>query len=345
MNRFSKTCLSLAARRCRKPLAGRCRRHQIAVVAFLSVVLFTDFPLTGQSTQHEKVIEAYRLEKEGRPAAAITQLESLLDSKALDPADLGKAWNILGLAFEDRGDFSKARHAYEQSIQAYEGLANDTIDYAMTLDDFGALYAATGQLDVAVRLMKRALHLYQAAKDHAGVARASSALSGALFGQKKVREGRKNLYRALKESRLTNELNDDDLATLASLQGWLAQCDGDLPASISKYQQSLDLLRKHHGEEQASTGWGYVLLGQARAETGDLSRSLMEMVKGLAILDRTLSDQDPRFLSAEIAYSRVLDRAGRRSEGSSLRANAERQFRTFRNSQCLDCTVSAKAFR
>jgi tetratricopeptide (TPR) repeat protein len=285
------------------------------------------------------------LEREGKAAPAIMQLKSLLDSKSLDPAGIGKAWNVLGLAFEDRGDFPASRHAFEQSIQAYEGVPNDPTDYAMALDDFGELYVTTGQPGLAVRMMEKALHLYEATRDHAGVARASSDLTGALLSQKKVREGRKNLDRAVKESRLTNDLDDDDLATLASLQGWLAQCDGDLPTSVLKYQQSLDLLRKYYGEEHASTGWGYVLLGQVHAETGDLSRSLTEMVKGLSILDRTLNNQDPRFLSAEIAYSRALDMAGKRSEAQSIRANVEGQLKTFRNSQCVDCTVSVKAFR
>lgn len=344
MNRFPKLFLGSGMARYKQSVTGLTWRR-IAGVASLSFAVFVGFPLFGQINSEQRLTEAYRLEREGNATPAIIQLKSLLDSRSLDPARMGKAWDVLGLALEDQGDFPASRHAFEQSLQAYEGAPNDTIDYAMALDDFGELYVATGQPDLAIRMMQRALHLYETGQDHAGVARASSNLAGALFSQKKVREGRKNLDRALKESQLTNELDDDDLATLASLQGWLAQLDGDLPASVSNYQQSLGLLRKYHGEENASTGWGYVLLGQAQAETGDLSGSLAEMIKGIAILSRRLKSQDPRFISAEIAYSRVLDRAGKRSEAQSIRANAEGQLRTFRNSQCIGCTVSAEAFR
>lgn len=340
---FPKIRLSSGMRGCKESPATGWKLHLVAGIA-LSFAFFVDVPLFSQ-TPEQRLTEAYRLEREGEPSSAIVQLRSLLDSKSLDPAGIGKAWNVLGLAFEDQGDFSASRHAFEQSIQAYEGVPDDASDYAMALDDFGELYVLTGQLDPAVRMMERALHLYEEAKDHAGVARASSDLTGALFTEKKLREGRKDLERALREAQLTNQLDDDDLATLASLQGWLAQCDGELPTSVSKYQQSLDLLRKVHGEEYASTGWGYVLLGQVQAETGDLSGSLAEIVKGLGILGRTLNSQDPRFLSAEIAYSRVLDRAGKRSEAQSIRADAEGQLKTFRSSQCVDCTVSAKAFQ
>lgn len=345
MNGFPKIRLSSGMRRGREVQAAAWRWRLIAGVLSLSVVLVADFPLCAQTSPRQRLTEAYRLEREGKAAPAITQLKSLLDSKSLDPAGVGKAWNVLGLALEDQADFSASRRAFEQSIQAYQGVPNDTTDYAMALDDFGELYITTGQLDLAVRMMKRAQHLYEAAQDHAGIARASSDLAGALLSQKKIHEGRKNLDRALKESRLTNELDDDDLATLASLQGWLAQCDGDMPTAASSYRRSLDLLRKFHGEEYASTGWGYVLLGQVQAETGDLSRSLTEMDKGLAILSRTLNSRDPRYLLAEIVYSHVLDRDGRRDEAASIRASAERQLTTLRNRQCIDCTVSAMAFR
>ena len=86
--------------------------HQIAGVAFLSVVLSAAFPLSGEITSEQTLTEAYRLEREGKAAQAIVQLNSLLASKSLDPAGVGKAWNILGLAFEDQGDFFASRHAF-----------------------------------------------------------------------------------------------------------------------------------------------------------------------------------------------------------------------------------------
>ena len=81
-------------------------------------------PLFGQVTTEQRLTEAYRLEREGKAAPALTELKLLLDSKSLDSAGIGKAWNVLGLAFEDQGDFSASRHAFEQSIQAYEGVAH-----------------------------------------------------------------------------------------------------------------------------------------------------------------------------------------------------------------------------
>ena len=345
MDLFTKSPLHFRTRQSKKYSVTRRRRLLIAAVATVSAVLLTDNPIFAQTTPEQRLIDAYALEREGKAATAIPCLKSLLDSKSLDSAGVGKAWDVLGLSYEDQGDFRDSSRAFEQSIQAYESVPNHSVDYATAFDDFGNLYVTTGQLDLAVRMMERALRLRQATGDHAGVARSSSHLAGALFSQKRVREGREYLDRALKESRQTSELDDDDLATLASLQGWLAQLDGDLLTSVSKYQQSLDLLRKYHGEEHASTGWGYLLLGKVRAENEDLTASLTEMVKGLSILGRKLNSQDPRLLSAEIAYSRVLDMAGKRSEAQNVRAKAEGKLSSFRNGNCFECTVSAKAFR
>jgi tetratricopeptide (TPR) repeat protein len=212
--------------------------HPNAGVAFFSVVLSAAFPLFGQTAPEQRLTQAYRLEREGKGAQAIVQLTSLLDSKSLDPAGIGRAWNVLGLAFQEQGDFFASRHAFEQSIKAYDGLANETAGHAMALDDFGELYVATGQLDLAVRMMEKALHLYEVSKDHAGVARASSDLAGALFSQKKVNEGRKNLNRAQKESRPTNQLDRDDLAA------WIAH----------RRREQMQLANLHRGADRPSPG-------------------------------------------------------------------------------------------
>ena len=47
----------------------------------------------------QRLTEAFVLEKECKPAPAIVELKALLDSQALDTLSIGKAWNILGLAY------------------------------------------------------------------------------------------------------------------------------------------------------------------------------------------------------------------------------------------------------
>ena len=338
-------CPTVSASDFRKKVVSSLRQNWLVVAAILSLGLFQPSSLMAQGTAEQKLTEAYTLEREGKPAPAIALLQSLLDSGSFDSAHTAKAWDVLGLALKDQGDYTGSRRAFEQSLEAYEALPAATSDRATALDDFAELHVLIGQLDLAERMMKNALQLYESAGDHAGVVRGSNYLTGVFFSQKKVREGRRVLMLAEKESRLATELDDDDRATLVSLQGWSATFDGDWETSVSMYRQSLDLLRKHHGEEHPSTGWAYVLLAKAHAECGSLHSSLSEMRKGIAILGRTLSKQDSRFLTAEIAYSHALEIAGERVEAQRLRAEAEEGMDSLQKLQCFDCTVSAKALR
>jgi tetratricopeptide (TPR) repeat protein len=314
-------------------------------VATTLISLFIACPLLAQTMPEQRLAHAYALEREGKPAQATVELQALLNAKSLDAPGTGKAWNVLGLTYEDQGDYVDSQHTYERSIRMFEGLPNNVRDYAMVLDDFGGLYVATGQPELAVKLMQRALGLYEKISDHAGMTRASSNLAGAAFTRAKTNEGRRYLERAIQEAQTANDLDDDDLATAASMQGWLAQLNGDLTTSVLRYRQSLDLLIKKHGEEHPSVGWGYMLLGRAHADVGDVTAALAEMKRGRAILGRTLDSQNPKYLTAEMAYSHVLDATGAHVEAAKIKTTAERQLKEELRRRCSNCTISAAAYQ
>jgi tetratricopeptide (TPR) repeat protein len=311
----------------------------------LIFVLFAACCLSAQANYAEPLAQALALQRRGQTAPAITALGSLLDSKSLTTAETGEAWNILGLCYRDQGNFESAQHAFELSIRMLEDSPNHTREYGMALDNFGGLLLAKGQAQAAGKIRERALRVYEKTNDHTGLAIASSNLAGLAFGQKRVRQGRKYLERSRKEAQLASDLDDDILAAISSMQGWLALLDGEIPAAVSAYQHSLDLWRKRHGEQHPFTGWGYVLLGASKAQAGEFKGALADMRLGLAVLERTLGRQNARYLTAEIAYSRVLDQTGARSEAARMKKDAERDLQDLHRSQCAECTISAEAFR
>ena len=309
------------------------------------MVTATAHLLSAQEQPEQRLAEALALEREAQPAKAIAMLQPLLDAGSLDAVATGKVWNILGLAYQDQGDFVSAQHAYEQSIHLLEPLSNGIKDYAMTLDDFGSLYLALGQMDMANTIQVKALHLYEKINDHEGISSACNNLAGVALTQKRVRDGREYLERAAKEAKMADHLDDDDIAAISSMRGWLAQLDGKFSVAVSAYKRSLDLWRKSHGEDHPWTGWGYMLLGRAHADAGESTVALTEMQHGLAILDRALGEQNPRYLTAEIAYSHVLDQTGSHTDAVRLRTGAEQALNGFYRSQCVGCTVSVATFR
>ena len=313
------------------------------VVLSAILLLFTAYPMLAQITPAPQLTEAFALETQGKPASAIVELQAILNSNSLDALGSGKAWNILGLAYEDMGEFTLSQHAYEESLRILKDLPDNIRDYAMALNDFGGLCVATGQFDVADKMRTKALAIYEKVEDHGGIARASCDLATVAFSQKKVGSGRNYLARAVKEARAANTLDDDDRAAIASLQGWQAQFDGDFPMSVAKYRLALDLWRRHHGEEHPFTAWGHLLLGDAQFEAGQLTTALEEMKQGVSVLDHTVGNQNPHYLTAELAYSRILDATGSHAEAARIKATAESLLKDVNRKQCSGCTISAVA--
>jgi tetratricopeptide (TPR) repeat protein len=311
----------------------------------LVLILVTVPLLSAQVSPSEQLAQALGMERDGRTAQAIVALRALLDSNSLDLSATGQAWNILGLTYKDQGDFVYAQHAFEQSIRILESLPNNTREYGMALDNLGGLFLATGQPETAGRIREKALRVYEKTNDHTGIAIACNNLAGLAFTQKRIRQGREYLERARKEAQLASDFDDDNLAAISSMQGWLALVDGDVVAAALAYQGSLDLWRRRHGEEHPSTGWGYVLLGSAKAEGGELKAALAATQSGLAILERTLGRQNERYLTAEIAYAHLLERTGARTEAARMKTDAERELINLHRTHCFGCTVSAAAFR
>jgi len=313
-------------------------------MCLLTMTVVAAHLLAAQTSPEPSLARALALERDGRTAQAIAAAQALLDSHSLNEAGTGKAWNILGLAYQDQGSFTRAQHAYEQSIHTFERLPSNIRDYAMALDDLGGLYLAMGHPDSATAIKKKTFRLYKKVDDHAGMAIVSSDLAGLALGQKRIRAGRKYLEQALREVRLANHLDDDNLAAVSSMQGWLAELDRDVSLSLTTYQNSLDLWKRRHGEEHPSTGWGYILLGNAKAQGGQLVAGLADMQRGLSILERTLGRRNPRYMKAEMAYSRVLDRTEAHAEAGRVKVAAQQGLDAFYREQCLDCTISAVGF-
>src|SRR5229473_6153192 len=89
--------------------------------------------LSAQTDPQQDLAKAFARERDGRTAQAIVDVQALLDSNSLSALGAGKAWNILGLAYEDQGDFPHAQRAYEQSIRILAKLSDNIRDYTMAL--------------------------------------------------------------------------------------------------------------------------------------------------------------------------------------------------------------------
>ena len=268
-----------------------------------------------------------------------------LNSGKLTGAELGRGYMILGLSSQGRGNFTDAQIAFEHSLRILKHDREHVEDYASTLESYGGLYLELGQLDVAVPMCRKALRLRQKIGEHAGTSLSLMKLAQLALARNRVREAHKYLEQASDQIQRAAEVTDEDRAFFFDTQGSLALAEHKASAAIALYQQALELLKQCRGEQYWLVGWEYVLLGYANEESGDSSLALADMRKGLAILDHGLGKGNPKYLVAELAYARVLDRIGLRLEAAQVRRTVERARKDHSGNQCPGCTISVAAFQ
>lgn len=298
----------------------------------------------GQESVHQQLYRVAQLEQQGQYSKVVESIPPLIGSNLLDQGEVGRAWVMLGFAYEENRDFMQAESSYEHAIQIFSHDSKYEEDYATTLDNFADFYRDIGDLKLATTIEKKALAIYRKLNNHASAARACVNLAGISLRENHRRQAQDYLSQAMQEAKLGGKLEDDFLASFSSMRGWLAELHGDKEVTVSEYQQALDLWRRKYGEEHMMTGWGYMLLGNAYARAGKESIGLEMMRKGLDILEHTLGNSSSKYLAGEIAYARALDHAGEHDEAHRLKKTAEQELARLSQNQCLNCRVSVAAF-
>jgi len=311
----------------------------------LLTVLLAGAQLSAQANPQEPLHEAYVFEKQGQFDKAIAIAKERIDSGGVSGVELGRAWNVLGVVYTQQGRLMEARNAFERSLQIFGQEPRFVTDYAAALQNYGELYNDSGETAVAGKMWRRALDLLQQSGDHAGIARSLTYLAGLALAQNQIPNARKYLQSVAEEMKLTHDLSDDDLAFIYETQAWLARAEGHLSAAIAGYQRSLELCKRIYGDGHWKTGWDYMLLGKAYAQSGDIEKGFVNMRDGLGIMEQALGRKNPRYFAAQIAYAAVLDQAGLRERAAQLRAATEQAQKDFYRSQCVSCTINVAAFR
>ncbi len=311
----------------------------------LLLLLAAASPLFSQVTAQQQLVEISVLERNAQPAQAIAAVQLLLHTAGLTAFERGKAWNLLGLAYDDQEDLAEAQRAYEQALLCFGDDPQNIRSRAAVLDDLGQLYRQMGQLDTSKKLRLSALRIYEKSGDHAGLAVVNNNLAIIAQAQRHVAKAEDYLKRAVEEFELAGSINPDDRAAMISIQAWVAGVKGKSREAVAGYARCLALWRQSYGDMHPSVGWGRVLLADAYAHAGDNEKALAEIREGLAVLDHSLGKRNERYLTGELAYSQILDRTGVHEQAAQLRAEVEVARRQLSTSQCSGCTISVAAFR
>lgn len=308
---------------------------------FLCAVVSVCSNLWSEASVPQQLYQAVQLEHQGQFHKAVEIILPVIDSTLLEQGERGRAWILLGVAYQELGEYMQAESAYEHAIQIFSPDQKYEEDYAAALDNFSDLYRNMGKVQSAVTLDKKALSIYEKLNLHAAAARLYVNLAGLELRENHRRKAKPYLSQAVEEAKLDSHLDEDFFAGLSSMQAWSASLNGEREAAISGYKRSLELWQRKYGEEHMLTGWGYMLLGNAFARAGQDSVALDDMRKGMDILERTAGRNSLKYFSAEITYSRLLDHMGNHAEAVRLKSSAKKELTKFYKNQCMDCRVSA----
>lgn len=271
--------------------------------------------LCAQNKTPEQIEEACNLEDSGNYDGALALLTPIITSGDASGPRLAQIWAYAGYAYQEKGAFGDAQHAYEQAARIASSMPSGKVDYATALDNLADFTQARGKLRPASRLEQKALHLFLQNKDHAGAAWAYLHLAVIELTRKHSRNAERYLQLASQESLQKPRPGGDYDAAFYSARAWLSELHGNSLTAISEYQQSIAL---QPCKDCVLSGWTYVLLGKTYSETGQLALALETMRHGLSILDNTSEQPTPRYLAAKSAYAQLLDELGGHGKATLL---------------------------
>src|ERR1700679_247833 len=121
---------------------------------------------SGQQNVHEQLERMSILEQHEQPDTIIETVPRLIDSNALDRGEAGRAWLLLGSAFQEKED---SLSAYEKALKIYSQAPIDQRGYATAMDDLADLYQETGEVKIAISVEHKSLATFEKMSDHAGI--------------------------------------------------------------------------------------------------------------------------------------------------------------------------------
>jgi tetratricopeptide (TPR) repeat protein len=320
---------------------------EVATLALLAPQLEAQFSASLSTAElTSSVMRAFQLWSREQPKAAIAILEPLLraGSRFDDARVAGVAWNVLGHAYLDLDRYAEATRAYQHAMDILRPIASARAQYGSALDSMGMLDVSLGQPNEAKTLCEKARQIYAELGDSAGVASTSVDLAVIAQGRNDLKAARRSLQTAI-QAQPERAMKADDVATMDAVKSELALHDGNGEEAVAMAQHAIDLWAQAHGPGYILLSNGYLLRAQALAHSGDYVRAIQDAQHALAIVEAAIGRDTVDFLSAQVAYARILRASGAKQEGARMAKEAGNALADLKRRQCSGCTIDASAFR
>jgi tetratricopeptide (TPR) repeat protein len=261
----------------------------------------------------------------------------------LNDKEVGRLWALIASDEQDLGQFDKAEDAYLHALHLFESQPSLQEDYAVTLDNLGALYTLTQRGEASLNCRKRALAIFQKLGNPLQVARAEGHLSGAYLMLGKNKDARHHAEIASRELALLPEATSEDKASV--LVGYaLSSCfTGRCNEGVIAARQAMSLVQGAFAPESFPMGQVHVVLGFTEWKTGEEAKAEQDLREGIRILRLNLPPFHPLVVHALEIYRRYLSDLHREVEAQRI-AEQQKDGETSQ-SRCDNCTVSVYGLR
>jgi tetratricopeptide (TPR) repeat protein len=320
---------------------------RLCVWSTFGVLAFLTIPAFAGTAEQSQLFQAQELSNQGEFAQVIRVLEPLVHSEpdALDDANRGWAWNTLGSAHQDLGDYEAARRCYEAAIRLLRTIPGARSTYASTLANLGSLEISMGQMGAAETSLHKAKGLYVEAGNRAGLTEIAISLATLAIRRNDNHAARGFLADAFREAETVKDLALSDQASMYSIKGSLAARARDFAEAVSDYQRSIDFWIQARGPKCYIVGAEYAFQADAYRELGDYGRADSAINTALILVEQTVGRNTPLYAATELTYARLLRATGAKAEGAKRDTEARATLEAIRRRQCNGCSVSAASLR
>ena len=315
------------------------------------LVLLTAIFLSCMSAQDEewrmKMEHARRLESEGDPDAAADVIRAVMISLTkTNPRSplLADALGKLASLRQDRGAYGEAQQLYEQAVLTWEAQPQpQSAGLAITLNNLGSLYVATGQLHKAEVAFRRSLTMRIGlfGTSSSPVALCDSNLADDLVRQGRFSEAEALAHQAIdiwKGSIPVNSQVDLAYNTLALVDLQRA----NYAAAIDWAELALNEYAQRPAEPTRLIWYNHTL-ALAKESKGDLNGAAQAFAEAFVTLKEMRSMRSPDRLGVLMDYASLLRRIGQNGLARKIEKQADQETADLRKTNWFQFTVDVNA--
>jgi hypothetical protein len=129
---------------------------------------------------------------------------------------------------------------------------------------------------------------------------------------------RSYLVQAFQEAQLAGALDDDQIASMNGVQGWLALKDGNPQSALSFFDNAIAHWARPHGLGSCQVATGLVLRAQAYEKEGDFIDASTDLQQAEDIFATKLGKNSTLYWSAVLDQAALLKHEGHEREARSI---------------------------